>query len=453
MIKLYNSLSREKETFTPINDKELRLYTCGPTVYDYAHIGNMRTYLFEDTLKRVLLYNDLKVKHVMNITDVGHLVSDADTGEDKMEKKAKEQKKTAWEFAEYYTKVFKEDLKKLNIIDPDIYIKATDTIQEQIDLIKKIEENGFTYIIEDGVYFDTSKLENYGQMANLKDIQAGKRIDIKNKKNPTDFALWKFSSPEEKRQMEWDSPWGVGFPGWHTECVAMSEKCLGIPFDIHCGGIDHIEIHHPNEIAQSEVAYGKNPANFWMHGEFLNLKDEKMSKSKGNITTISSLEEEGFSPLTYRYLNLTAHYRTKLTFSKDALQNAEKSLLKLKEKVNPKEYSEEKINKEYKKEFQEAVSDDLNIPKGLSVAFAVLKNKDLSSAEKSSTLIDFDKVFGLKLDEKQQIPTKIIELAEKRTKARQEKNFQKADEIRKEIEESGYSIKDNDDGYEIKNNL
>ncbi|MEA2092800.1 MAG: cysteine--tRNA ligase [Patescibacteria group bacterium] len=450
MIKLYNSFSREKEIFTPIGE-EVRLYTCGPTVYDYAHIGNLRTYLFEDTLKRVLLYNGLKVKHVMNITDVGHLVSDADTGEDKMEKRAKERNQTAWDISEYYTKTFKQDLKKLNIIDPDIYIKATDTIKEQIDLIKKIEENGFTYTIKDGVYFDTSKLESYGKMANLKEREAGKRIDIKDKKNPTDFALWKFSPPDEKRQMEWDSPWGIGFPGWHTECVAMSEKCLGIPFDIHCGGIDHIEIHHPNEIAQSEAAYGKNPANFWMHGEFLNLKDGKMAKSKGNITTISSFEEEGISPLAYRYLNLTAHYRTKLTFSKEAVLNAEKALFKMKEKINPKDFSKEKISEKYKKKFQEVINDDLNIPKALSVAFAVLKDKELSSAEKSSTLIDFDKVFGLKLDEKQiTAPKEVVRLAEERKKARLDKNFQLSDEIREKIKKMGYLVEDTDNEYKIR---
>ncbi len=452
MIKLYNSRSRKKETFTPLRQNEVRIYACGPTVYDYAHIGNLRTYIFEDVLKRVLLYNGYEVKHVMNITDVGHLTSDEDTGEDKIEKSAKKKNKTAWEIADYYTEKFKEDIKKLNIADPDIYIKATDTIEEQIDLIKTLEEKGFTYTIEDGVYFDTSKLKNYGEMANLKDIEAGKRVDVKDKKNSSDFALWKFSPPEEKRQMEWDSPWGVGFPGWHTECVAMSEKCLGIPFDIHCGGIDHIEVHHPNEIAQAEGAYGENPANFWMHGEFLNLKDGKMSKSKGNITTISSVEEEGFSPLAYRYLNLTAHYRTKLTFSKEAVQNAETSLLKMKEKINPEDFSEEKINKRYKKEFLEAVNDDLNTPKALSVAFAVLKDKELDTAEKSSTLIDFDKVLGLRLDEKETLPEKVIKLAEERNKARLDKNFKLSDEIREKIKDMGYLVEDTKDSYKIKKN-
>ncbi len=451
MIKLYNSLSRKKEVFTPLQEK-VRIYACGPTVYDYVHIGNLRTYLFEDVLKRVLLYNGYKVKHVMNITDVGHLTSDEDTGEDKIERSAKDKNKTAWEIADYYTEKFKEDFKKLNITEPDIYIKATDTIEEQINLIKKLEEKGFTYKIKDGVYFDTTKLQTYGQMANLQQIEAGKRIDIKDKKNSTDFALWKFSDPQEKRQMEWDSPWGKGFPGWHTECVAMAKKCLGIPFDIHCGGIDHIEIHHPNEIAQAEVAYEQNPARFWMHGEFLNLKNEKMSKSKGEIITLSSLEEKGFSPLAYRYLVLNAHYRTKLTFSEEAIKNAEISLSKLKEKINPKNFSKEKINKKYKKDFMKAINDDLNTPKALSVAFAVLKDKELSKIEKSSTLIDFDKVFGLKLNEKETIPEEVIKFAKEREKARIEKNFELSDEIRKKIEDLGYLIKDTKNGYKIKRN-
>jgi cysteinyl-tRNA synthetase len=314
MIKLYNTLNRKKETLKPIKKGKVGLYTCGPTVYWFAHIGNLRTFLFEDVLKRVLEYNGYKVRHIMNITDVGHLTSDADVGEDKMEKGAKREKKTVWQVAEFYTKAFKKDLKRLNILPPDHWIKATQTIKDQIVLIKTLEEKGFTYKTSDGIYFDTSKLKTYGRLTGRKKkkIKAGARIKmVEGKKNPTDFALWKFSLKGQKRQMEWSSPWGIGFPGWHTECVVMSIKKLGIPFDVHCGGIDHVSIHHPNEIAQAEVAYGKIFANHWLHGEFLTLKEGKMAKSEGNIITLEDLIKKGFNPLAYRYLSFNAHYRSK----------------------------------------------------------------------------------------------------------------------------------------------
>ncbi|MBU0613586.1 cysteine--tRNA ligase, partial [Patescibacteria group bacterium] len=291
-LKLFNTLTRKKETFKPLKDSEVSLYTCGPTVYNYAHVGNLRTYVFEDILRRTLEYNKYNVNHVMNITDVGHLVSDADTGEDKMEKSAKEEKRSVMEVSEYYTKAFQNDLAELNIKTPVTWCKATDHIQEQIDLVKKLEENGYAYTIDDGVYFDTAKFKDYGYMARLdiKGQRAGARVEIvEGKKNPTDFALWKFSPKDgTKRQMEWDSPWGVGFPGWAIECSAMSTKYLGQPFDIHTGGIDHIPVHHTNEIAQSEAANNTKMANYWLHGEFLIMKDEKMAKSKGNFITLQT---------------------------------------------------------------------------------------------------------------------------------------------------------------------
>ncbi len=455
-MKLYNTLTRKKEDFKPLQE-EVGLYTCGPTVYDYIHIGNMRTYLFEDVLKRTFLYNGYKVKHVMNITDVGHLSSDADTGKDKIEESAKKKKKTAAEITEYYTEAFKKDIKELNIKDPDIYIKATETIEEQIELIKILEEKGYTYITEGGVYFDTSKLEDYGKMANLEKIEAGKRVQMGEKKNPTDFALWKFSKPEEKRQMEWDSPWKRGFPGWHTECVVMAKKCLGIPFDIHCGGIDHVEIHHPNEIAQAEAAYGENLARFWMHGEFLNLKDQKMSKSKGGTITVSALKEDGFSPLAYRYLVLNSHYRSKLNFSKEGLEGAQNSLYKLKEKVlNLKKGG--KIIESYQKKFLASINDDLNTPKALETLWALLKDEEEKEEDKRETIESFDEVFGLDLaieddsliTPNDAIPEEINELIKDREKARKEKDFQKADLLREKVEDRGYMIEDTKNGVKIR---
>ena len=297
ILKLYNTLTRKKEVFKPIRKGEVGMYTCGPTVYWYQHIGNLRTYIFSDILKRVLIYNGYKVKQVMNVTDVGHLTSDSDEGEDKIEKAAKKEGKKAQDIADFYLKIFKEDFKKLNISEPDIWCRATKHIKEQIELIKKLEKKGFTYKTSDGVYFDTSKLKDYSKLARLKieNLQAGKRVAIGEKKNKTDFALWKFSKQPGKRQQEWKSPWGIGFPGWHIECSAMSSKYLGKQFDIHTGGEDHIPVHHTNEIAQSEAAFGKKPwVKFWIHGAYLTFSGEKMSKSKGAIATISDLENQRY---------------------------------------------------------------------------------------------------------------------------------------------------------------
>ena len=463
MIKLYNTLYRKKQIFKPLKDKKIGLYTCGPTVYLYAHIGNLRTYLFEDILRRVLEYNKYKVKQVMNITDVGHLTSDADTGEDKLEKGARRENKTVWQVADFYTKHFKKDLKNLNIQEPSVWIKATDTIKQQIDLIKTLEKKGFTYKINDGIYFDTSKLKTYGRLWGSKiekikqEMKAGARIKmVKGKKNPTDFALWKFSPKTSKRQMEWDSPFGVGFPGWHTECVVMGIKELGIPFDIHCGGIDHIQIHHTNEIAQSEAIYNKILARFWLHGEFLLLNKGKMSKSKENIITLDSLIKKGINPLAYRYLCLTAHYRSQLIFSEQNLQASQNALDKIYNKIQElKSKTNKLINKKeiksYQDKFLKFINDDLDTPKALALFWKVLNDKNLLDNEKYFLALNFDKVLGLNLNniKKQEIPEQIKKLAKQREKYRIEKQWEKADQIRKEIEKLGYSLEDTKKGTKI----
>ena len=466
MLKLYNTLTREKEEFKPICPGKAGMYTCGPTVYWFAHLGNMRAYLFEDALKKVLRYNGYQVKHVINLTDVGHLTSDEDTGEDKLEKGARRDNKTVWEVADFYARAFKRDLKLLNFQEPDVWIKATDTIKEQIELIKVLEQKGFIYIIADGVYFDTSKLPSYGKLwPNKKmDLKAGARVEmVEGKKNPTDFALWKFSPKEgPKRQMEWESPWGVGFPGWHTECVVMSIENLGIPFDIHCGGIDHILIHHTNEIAQAEAAYGKDMCNYWIHGEFLVLKnDEKMAKSAGTVVLVEDLIKKGFNPLAYRYLVMSAHYRKKMEFSWESLQSAQTGLDNLYAKFL--EFKEtKKIGvpfgkkaEEYKNKFLEAVNDDLNMPQTLAIAWEVAKDKSLACSEKYYLLLDFDKIFGLNLDKAQrkteeESPEKVKMLLENRQAARQAKDWAKSDEIRKQIQAIGWDVEDSPEGQKAK---
>jgi len=457
-LSLYNTLTRKKEVFTPLKKNQVSLYTCGPTVYAYAHIGNLRTYIFEDILKRILLCNNYNVKHVMNITDVGHLTSDADTGEDKVEVAAKKEHKSAWQIAEFYTQAFKQDIKKLNILPPNIWCKATDHIKEQIDWIKKLEHTGYTYTTGDGVYFNTSKFKEYGKLALLEkqQLQGGKRVSLGEKKNSTDFALWKSSPKEEKRQMEWSSPWGTGFPGWHIECSVMATKYLGTQFDIHCGGIDHIPIHHTNEIAQTEALTKKRWVKYWLHGEFL-LLEEKMSKSKGNIITLSTVEEQGFSPLDYRYYCLNAHYRKQLTFSWEALTAAKNARERIKEKIQElKKNKTTKTNsskiKKYKEQFLTAINDDLNTPEALAILWAVLKDPSLSSKEMLTLIKDFDNVLALDLtkEEKISVPAAIIKLAKERQKYREQKNFTKADELRKEIETRGYLIEDQEKGYRIK---
>ncbi|MEK7623556.1 MAG: cysteine--tRNA ligase, partial [Patescibacteria group bacterium] len=336
MLTLYNTLTRRKETFEPLRDKAVGLYTCGPTVYNYAHIGNLRTYIFEDILKRALVANGYDVRHVMNITDVGHLTDDADFGEDKMEKGAKREDKSAWEIAEFYTQAFKKDVQELNILPPDIWCKATDNIAEQIAMVQTLIDKGVTYETADGIYFDTTKISDYGKLARLRaqTLQPGKRVEMGEKRNPHDFALWKFSPTGEKRQMEWEAFGRKGFPGWHIECSAMSIKYLGEQFDIHCGGIDHVPIHHTNEIAQSETATGKKPwVRYWLHGEFLNIAETKMAKSGENFITLQTIKDRGISPIAYRYFLLQTHYRKQLNFSWEALQAAETGLGNLRDQV------------------------------------------------------------------------------------------------------------------------
>ncbi|MFH8107993.1 MAG: cysteine--tRNA ligase [Candidatus Aenigmatarchaeota archaeon] len=452
-LKLYNTLTRKKEIFKPLNDNKVGMYSCGPTVYWYQHIGNLRTYIFVDILKRVLLYNGYEVTHVMNITDVGHLTSDADTGEDKIELAAKREGKSAKEIAEYYTKIFMEDLKKLNILPPTIWCKASEHIKEQIELIKKIEEKGFTYRTSDGIYFDTSKLEDYGKLARLdkKGLLPGKRVPIKEKRNPTDFALWKFSEKPGIRQQEWESPWGIGYPGWHIECSAMSSKYLGEQFDIHTGGEDHIHIHHTNEIAQSEVAFGKKPwVRYWLHARFLTFKGEKISKSKGGLYTLSDLEKMGFHPLAYRYFVLSAHYRKTLDFSLEKLKEAQESYFKLKSlifEISTKEKNN-KINKKYLKEFEKFINDDLNTPKALQTLWKLVRDKKAKG--KLATIKEMDKVFALDLIVEGEIPEYVKKLVEKREILRKEKKFDEADKIREELKKMGYLIEDTKDGPKIK---
>ena len=451
-LKFYNTRTRKKEIFKAIKKSEVGIYSCGPTVYWYQHIGNLRTYIFSDILKRVLIYNKFKVEHVMNITDVGHLSSDADSGEDKMEKSAKKEGKTAKEISEFYFSIFENDLKKLNIIKPNIWCKATEHIKEQINLIKILEEKGYTYKTSDGIYFDTSKFKDYGKFANLniEGLKAGKRIDLGEKKNKTDFALWKFSKPDEKRQQEWNSPWGKGFPGWHIECSAMSSKYLGEQFDIHTGGIDHVPIHHTNEIAQSECAFEKKPwVNFWMHGEFLNFKDGKMSKSSGKILTISDLEKKGFEPLVYRYFCLTTHYRKQLIFSMENLVSAKNSYERLKNILSEIK-DDKKINEKYLQEFEKAINNDLDMPNALQVLWKLIRDKNAKG--KFQTIKKMDEVFGLNLLEKGKVkvPDEVKKLVEEREIYRGEKNWKKADSLREKIKKLGFEILDGKSGVGVK---
>ncbi len=463
-MKLFNTLTRDTEEFKPIEEGKVRMYCCGPTVYGYQHIGNFRSFFFEDILKRVLLYNGYDVKHVMNITDVGHLVSDEDTGADKMEKKAAEEGKTVWEISKYFTDIFMNDMKLLNIIPASNFPKATDYIQQQIDMVTELERKGFTYTTSDGIYYDTSKFPDYGKMARLdiEGLRAGERVEFsEEKKNPTDFALWKFSPKDEKRQMEWDSPWGKGFPGWHLECSVMSRELLGKHFDIHCGGVDHIPVHHTNEIAQSEAANGEKFVNYWLHGEFLLMGDEKMSKSKGGTLTLTRLKEEGFDPMHYRYFLLNAHYRKKLNFSEEGLQGAKNAYEKLKSSIlSLKEKSESETadakENNYHEKFLEKINNDLGITEALAVLWTMLKDDTLTAKQRLELAYDFDKVFGLQLDqiekERSDIPNEIKSLAEQRLQAKKDKNFALSDELRNKIKELGYEIKDSKEGYEIKKN-
>jgi cysteinyl-tRNA synthetase len=461
MIQLYNTLTRQKEVFKPIKSQNVGLYTCGPTVYHYAHIGNLRTYIFEDILRRTLEYNGYTVNHVMNITDVGHLTDDGNNGEDKMEKGASREHKSVWDIAKFYTEAFQNDMIDLNIAPPILWCKATDHIPEQIDLVKTLENKGFTYKISDGIYFDTSKLSDYGKLAQLDiaGLNSGARIEMGEKKQATDFALWKFSPIDSQRQMEWASPWGKGFPGWHIECSAMSLKYLGDRFDIHCGGIDHIPVHHTNEIAQNEAALGHQTVNYWLHGEFLLTNDERMGKSKGNFLTIQTLKDAGFDPLAYRYFALGAHYRSKLNFTFEALTGAQNALTNLRNSINdypaPTEIDSETIER-----FLQAINDDLDTPKALAIIWNMLKS-NMDNGKKLATIFDMDYVLGLHLkgqyDAAQElqanIPPEVIELVEAREIARDAKQWAAADELRDKIKDQGYTVEDTPEGSKIKHIL
>jgi len=460
-MKIYNTLTRRIETFIPLKEGEVSIYTCGPTVYSYAHIGNLRTFIFEDFLVRSFEFLGYNVKRVMNITDVGHLTSDNDEGDDKIEIGAKREGKTAWEIANFYTDAFLKHFIELNCKMPNYMPKATEHIKEMIDMIKKLEEKGYTYITSDGVYFDTSKFKNYYKLAGkayIDGIKKGARIEFSpEKRNPTDFALWKFSPKDRKRHMEWDSPWGVGFPGWHIECSAMSIKYLGQPFDIHCGGVDHIQVHHTNEIAQAEAANDKEFVRYWMHAEFLVLKsNEKMSKSLGNFITLDTLKEKGYNPIVYRYFCSQAHYRKQLEFSFEALNSAKNGFYHLKNSIHEIFKQTEKIeinkNLKYYQAFLDAIEDDLNIPKAVSIIWELIKDKNLKPSEKIGIISEFDKVLGfdiLKFEE-ERIPPEIIELINKRNEYRKQKNYQKADEIREIIKQKGYIIEDTIQGTKIR---
>ena len=457
-MKLYNTLTRQKEEFKPNKPDQVGLYCCGPTVYNYAHIGNLRTYVFEDLLRRVLEFNGYVVNHVMNITDVGHLTSDADEGEDKMKKGAEREKKTVWEIAEYYTQAFLEDMDRLNMLQPRIKCKATDHIQEMIDQVKQLEENGLTYVGKNGnVYYDTSKLEDYGKLAQLdkQELQAGARIEVdENKKNPADFALWFVSSKHGDQDMQWDSPWGRGFPGWHIECSAMSTRYLGTQFDIHCGGIDHIPVHHTNEIAQAEGASGIKPwVKVWMHGNFLVLKEgAKMAKSEGNFLNLAKLVQKGYDPLDYRYFCMQSHYRKELAFDWAGLDAARTGLRRLREKVLNLSGELGVESGEYMEKFGEAVSDDLNIPQGLAICWEMLDDANLKKEDKLATVKAMDQVLGLKLDEpvEFELPPQIVQWILERNEARGKKDWAEADRIRDQIEASRkWMVKDGPGGTEV----
>ena len=457
-MKLYNTLTRKKEEFAPLDGKTVRMYSCGPTVYNFAHIGNMRTYIFMDILRRTLRYEGYKVKGVMNITDVGHLLSDADEGEDKMEKAAKEQRKSPYEIADFYTKVFFDDLKKLNIGKPELTPKATEHIREMLDFVYTLCEKGYGYETSDGIYFDISKFPAYGQLSgiNLEDQKAGARVEVNDeKRSPFDFAIWK-KAPKE-HIMQWDSRWGKGYPGWHIECSAMSKKYLGEVFDIHTGGVDHIPIHHENEIAQSYGYSGKNPAKFWMHGEFMLVNNGKMSKKLGNTYLVSQLEEMGYSPMCFRYFCLNTHYRKKLNFTFEGMDGAKTAYARLcalvaKHREGENDVSDEKLAA-YRKEFEEDVTDDLNVPGAMGVLWTMLKEP--ASRKIYALALEMDKIFGLKLDEakaeevKEEFPAEITAIAHERAAARAAKDWGKSDELRAKLDDLGYAVKDTKEGYTL----
>ena len=457
-LKIYNTLSRSKEVFVPVRPGRVGIYTCGPTVYNYAHIGNLRTYIFMDILRRVFAFNGYKVKSVMNITDVGHLLSDADDGDDKMSMAAAEQKKTPEEIAEFYSAAFFRDIARLNVRRPDVTPKATEHIGDMIKIVQALLDKGYAYETDDGIYFDISKFPDYGKLsgANLEEQLAGARVDINTgKRHPADFALWKKAAPNHI--MKWPSPWGMGYPGWHIECTAMSNKYLGDVFDIHTGGIDHVPIHHENEIAQAEAWLGKKAVNYWMHSEFMLVDGGKMSKSLGNTYTVDDLAAKGYTPMEFRYMCLNVQYRQKLNFTWEAMAAAKTayerlSALLYRHKTAPAPGNRPEIEK-YLGEFHEAINDDLNVPMAMGVLWKMLRlpaGKDVYDAA-----LVMDKVFALDFDKvtspdhTAEAPPEIREMAEKRREVRRNKNWAESDRLRDEIAAKGYKVLDTADGYRL----
>lgn len=472
-LNLYNTLTRKKEVFKPISDSEVKMYCCGPTVYNYAHIGNLRTYIFEDFLRRVLEYNGYDVNHVMNVTDVGHLTDDADSGEDKMAKGAKREKKTVLEIADFYTEAFFNDIVDLNITSPTTIAKATEHIKEMQNLVRQLETNGFTYEAKGNVYYDISKFKYYTDLGRLnleQTMQTDRIQDDTGKKNKHDFVLWFTKSKFQDQALKWDSPWGTGYPGWHLECSAMAAKYLGSQFDIHCGGVDHIQVHHTNEIAQSEAAFNVRPwVRYWIHGEFLVFNKGKMSKSDGTFITLQVLKDKGYEPLLYRFFCINSQYRQKLNFSYEALDNTVKEFDSLKKKIlaikkelkldksksTEKDITYEQSNEfiAFQTKFVEAINDDLNLPKALGILNEVLKS-DLTPGEKLALVYDFDKIFALNFEDLVEEDKSLSEdkmqeiqpILDNRAKAREEKNWELADKLRDELKEKGFAVKDTQDG-------
>jgi cysteinyl-tRNA synthetase len=473
---LFNTLTGKKEPFIPLHPPQVTMYNCGPTVYSYAHIGNLRSYVFADILRRTLEYNGYQVKQVINITDVGHLVGDGDEGEDKIESEAKLKKTTVDGIATFYTDAFRKDLHALNIQDPAYFPRATAFINEQIALIQKLEANGYAYRISDGIYFDTSKFKEYGKLGNidLKGQEAGARVAINpEKRSPHDFALWKFSpklqSPNEKRLQEWDSPWGVGFPGWSIECSAMASSLLGKTIDIHTGGIDHIPVHHNNEIAQSEGANSVQFVRYWLHNAFISIDGQKISKSIGNVIQLDEIMKKGIDPLAYRYWLLGGSYHTSMNFTWEALtasQSAYERLItaiaSLQKSIigaSPESIANDKAP-EYADAFAAAIDDDLNTPRALALMWDLLKDNHVSSVRKLALVSDFDRVLGLNLIMKSAearikgltgvqdaaLPDAVKILISKRAEARKNKDWQRSDVLRDEIVKAGFTLRDEADG-------
>lgn len=471
-IYFHNTLGDTVQEFVPRSDDAVRLYSCGPTVYSHAHIGNMRSYLLSDTIRRVLEYNDYAVEQVINITDVGHLVSDNDTGEDKLEKAASERGERAQDIAVHFTELFFEDLKRLNIETKNTrFPRATEYINEQIAMVKTLMETGKAYRIDDGIYYDTALFPTYGQLGNisLEQQEAGARVaENPQKHNPHDFALWKFSQEGETRQQEWDSPWGKGFPGWHIECSAMSRALLGRQLDIHTGGADHIAVHHNNEIAQSEAVSKKRFVNYWLHNAFITIEGRRMGKSLGNLITLDQLLDRHYSPLSYRYWLLTAHYRTPANFTWEALDGSHTALKKLhKYFVDELSVAEGTVSQAYEQKFRSYVNNDLNTPQAIALMWELIKDTTISPEDKRATLLQFDRVLGLGLRESDSsltallrgtaqkvtisdIPQEIQNLLAAREEAREAKDYTQADVYRAQIEESGYHIVDTDSGPQLR---